>query len=268
MSHRLTSHPLFDSFSSHNIGEDVQYKLTRAAVLTALMHSPRVLDVFTRWEKETGLDALTEQVVQAGDALAKALHLPGRASLNQPDTIDLSTLSAQTQRRLDESETARAHFGQGLKSVGSLIGQDAIKVAQDLKLPWPWVSQGLLHGLMLRVGARAAGVEFNVQLAVEPAPVALVIDPTISNKDLIAMKQAAQRPNGRTPKGEALERYAGWFVRLVVDGAKLNQLAKEYCEKVHSATNPNGHTWREDRKTITDSIEIVKLILARTSFTT
>ena len=80
MHHRTTSSPLFDRFHSKNHGEDAQYTLTRAEVLNALMQSPRVLEVFTRWGTETGLDVLTEQVVQTGDALAKALHLPGRAS--------------------------------------------------------------------------------------------------------------------------------------------------------------------------------------------
>jgi hypothetical protein len=50
--------------------------------------------------------------------------------LNQADTIDLSTPSAQIKWLLDKSEAARG-VQQGLKSVASLIGHDAFKVAHD-----------------------------------------------------------------------------------------------------------------------------------------
>jgi hypothetical protein len=71
MPYTTTSHPLFDRFNAKNQGEDAQYALTRAAVLTALMNSPRVLQIYAFLGKETGLDDLTDEVMQTGDALAK-----------------------------------------------------------------------------------------------------------------------------------------------------------------------------------------------------
>jgi hypothetical protein len=189
-------------------------------------------------------------VAQASDRLAKALKLKNRAALNpEYGSIKRSgPFPKETQKLNGAREAAIAHFRDRLHSVACTLGHDTVKIAEELGLPYAWVSQGLLHAFVAGNYAMAAGQEI-----VLPLPqITVTFDPS------------TETPRGRMPKEGVIERYSQWYVRRNVSGVELDELALEYHATHEHPASSSSHTWRHDRKLIYHGIKEVERLLKLT----
>lgn len=136
---------------------------------------------------------------------------------------------------------------QTAQAVARRLGPDAVQLAQAVGLPYAWVAQGLLHGFVAGIEAITAGKEI-----VLPLPsITITVDPL------------QDRPAGRKPEPDAIERFARWYVLHPVSGMSVNVLARDYHTTHHTAPHQT-HTWKTDRKTILHGIQEVERLLQLT----
>jgi hypothetical protein len=234
MPHKLESHPQFNTFNSTNEGEGQRYVLARTAFLEQLVKEPKIQAVFARWDKRTNLTKLAADVAGASDRLAKALGLAHRRQLS-PLSVQPLTIDPRDRRIVKLNavrEKAIALFSKHLCAIPKALYQDAVQVARELGIPWPWVSQRLLHAFVLQYGEVAVGLPFTLSQTIEPDKIVLEVNSSTSRGELLAKYRAARpsRLRGRVPKKntEAPGRYAIWFCRKTVGGVSVRQLAQEY----------------------------------------
>lgn len=145
----------------------------------------------------------------------------------------------------------------GKKPVTSLIAaippaakqlqEDAVRLAAGLKLPYRWVAKDLLHGF----GAGLVGIAVGQEIVLSFPQITVTYDPM------------QERATGRRPDEAALVRYAQWYVRHHVTGISVKTLAQGYHKTHHTAPHPT-HTWKDDRKTVSDGIKEITRLLTLT----
>ncbi|MGE3979575.1 MAG: hypothetical protein AB7F94_18620 [Nitrospira sp.] len=129
--------------------------------------------------------------------------------------------------------------------VAKQLHQEVATLVAKLGLPYRWVHQGLLHGF----GAGLVGIATGQEVVLPIPQINVTYDPTRS------------RPPGRKSDHAVIERYTKWYVSCRIGGVEERVLAKEYHE-THTHPSSSTHTWREDRKTISNGIkEIERLLL-------
>ncbi len=135
-----------------------------------------------------------------------------------------------------------------IPSSAKSLQEDAVKLAAELNLPYRWVAQGLLHGF----GAGLVGIATGEEIVLPLPQINLTYDPLPG------------RATGYKPDTEVIERYARWYVRCRISGVKESTLAQEYHETHAHPASSTKHTWREDRKTISQGIKEIERLLRLT----
>ena len=265
-SHQILSFPQFENFESPDAGRDERYRLMRAALLRYLVKESRVMAVFAHWEKLSGLGKLATGVAVTSDRLAHALGLLHRGPLSM-HTISIDPRDRRIRTAYVAREHACAQFTKRIRSLPKTVLRDAVRVASGLKLPWPWVSLGLVHAFILQHSAVAIGMPFSLSLAL-PQPsitVNLSTPPRALRAQMLAARQR-QRQRGRVPKKKAgaIDRYAYWYCRNRIGEVSVRQLAKEYHDTYH--TSLSNDDCPNDRSLVTKGIKVVNNLLTLTQY--
>ncbi|MEW6270089.1 MAG: hypothetical protein AB1689_12425 [Thermodesulfobacteriota bacterium] len=262
--------------------DNYRHAVVRSAFMAELCTHPRVIDAFNGWGVETGIFAALEALLAAGDAVASRLNLPNRAALNTPAAGDaIAALDSRARRRLErlavKYEKASEQLGRRVKNGIRRLGPAAEALVRDLLRPgWPWVSWDLTETFANCIEGCAVGASEGVRTVwvADPAPKVSMTFATHENEDrataiqrltaeyLAAFIKLAQQPShgakkGRLPraKGHAtLTRDARWYYRHHVLGVPTDELAREYCATAGGYHQGRDHTWRNDRRTVSDGI--------------
>lgn len=246
---RTLPYPLTVHISSTKQGQDTRILIATETFLDLLVDHQRVINLYTRWENRYELYGRADAVHLYSVQLAKDLNVSDVNTLNrEASTIDLNNLSDETQRWLDRRADAALRFQQVVQNLPMKA------MAQQARLV---IGQIFTRPIRARIGepSRVLGPSLLHRWIANAAR-------SVDGKFQFSFNSASRDvvTPGREPrkKKDSLKRNVTWWVRSVLNGETVGQLAREYHRKLHAEYR---HHWKTDKKTVNDGIQQAEALL-------
>jgi hypothetical protein len=209
---------------------------------------PRKLESFPEFDSShsNSLGDDRRVVVMKGALLSELVRQPPVLTAYMQWTVKAG-LAPVLQAVLDGNESV-TNLIAAIPPAAKQLHEEAFRLAAALGLPYRWVAQGLLHGF----GAGLVGLATGQEIVLPLPRINVTYDP-------LTMRAAGYKPDA-----EVIERYARWYVLCRIGGVEERVLAKEYHEIHAHPSSSTTHTWRHDRKTISDGIKEIERLLRLT----
>jgi hypothetical protein len=250
-----------ETLSGRNTGENIRHAIVRVAFMNCLLQDQRTMELFERWEQQTGLYAAAQQYATAMGRTAQESgfeSLPAFVDAWQagrlPATVKFDAPEHQQEgaRLMHEVEVAEERFVRCHESVRATLRTEALAFIQGLGLSWSWIAADLLDAFVGGALALSLGRRAQVHVVLDsPNPPAPPVSLHFETRPGEMAREALQRlqrfqheaaaaaatlgaalepavPQGYMPQQntrEILARYAVWFYEYRLCSQSIRALA-------------------------------------------